>query len=220
MTSERRRSPFELACVGFYRMAAIMHTEDAMCQMNYAICLQWYRHDYSQSEEFYQRAARLTLGRDPLIMFNYNWMLKHLMQVDRSGEDALFEESKQQASADIAVWNEQRKADEQLMHAIDNAAALTIQYRFRLRRKGLLHYWPFRLPSYRDTKQKLIDSNKALYPTGTAQAAAAVEVYANPDEWERCHDGHSNYYYYNVRTMESSWECPTFQVQVCLNSHF
>ncbi len=59
----QKRSAFELSEIGFYRMAAVFHPEDAICQMNYAICLQWLRQDWEQSEEFYQKAARLTHGR-------------------------------------------------------------------------------------------------------------------------------------------------------------
>ena len=59
---KQKRSAFELAEIGFYRMAAVFHPEDAVCQMNYAICLQWLRQDWEQAEEFYQKAARLTHG--------------------------------------------------------------------------------------------------------------------------------------------------------------
>ena len=104
----KKRSAFEMAEIGFYRMAAVMHPDDAICQMNYAICLQWLRDDYVQSEQYYKRAARLTLGRDPLIMENYNWMLKNLMGVKRFGEDVLQEESKQQAAIANEEWNAAR----------------------------------------------------------------------------------------------------------------
>jgi len=205
------RSAFELADIGFYRMAAVMHPEDAMCQMNYAISLQWYRNDYKQSEEFYKKAARLTMGRNPLIMTNYNWMLKNLMGADRFGEDALHQESKEQAEQAMHEWNDKVKQEAEIEQDIEHAAALCIQYRFRLKRQGLLRYWPFEIPSYRDIKMNLLLKKKKLH--AIEEELPPPVVYEDPTNWELCNDGHSNQYYYNSTTGTSSWERPLFQIE-------
>ena len=208
------RSGFELAEIGFYRMAAVVYPDDPICQMNYAICLQWLRDDYVQAEEFYQRAARLTLGRDSLIMSNYNWMLKNLMGVDRFGEDALHEESKKQAVLANHEWNLQRAAEAEMEAQMNHAAAVAIQYRFRLRRAGLLRYWPFQMPSYRVVRERLLHAKKMAEGGegggGDDAKNKGLEARANPADWELCDDGNGNKYYYNHVMGESTWDRPDF----------
>ena len=200
----QKRSAFELAEIGFYRMAAVMHPDDAICQMNYAVCLQWLRSDYVQAEEFYMKAARLTLGRDPLIMLNYNWMLKHLMNVNRSGEDALHEESKKLAVVANQEWNQQRAEEQQEELEMENAAAISIQFRFRLRRIGMLKYWPFQMPSYRNVRDRLMAKRNPPPKINT------ILLINDPNDWEICDDGNGNSYFYNLKTNESKWSRPDF----------
>ena len=204
----QKRSAFELAEIGFYRMAAVFHPEDYLCQMNYAICLQWLRQDWEQAEQFYQRAAKLTHGREELVMENYNFMLEKLAGKTYSAEDALGSQIRQEAALANQEFALKVRRNKLHARALEDAAARTIQFRFRLRRQGLLKYWMWKLPSFFDLQAKLLrDFKKA---NGIEDDSPTVDEYEDPEEWEACSDGEGNTYYFNIKTGASTWESPIF----------
>jgi hypothetical protein len=145
-------------------------------------------------------------------MENYNFMLHKLAGKGYSAEDALGDQIQQEAAVANREWAMGIREANMHERAIENAAALAIQYRFRLRRKGLLKYWMWELPSFLKTRDRLLREYEKVL--GMKEGALAVQgndgVYDDPEEWETCDDGNGNVYYFNVKTGVSSWEAPTF----------
>jgi hypothetical protein len=113
----------------------------------------------------------------------------------------------------LIEFNNKRKREKEINDEMEYAAALTIQYRYRLRQKGLLKYWPFHVPSYCDTKKKLSLEKNKLNDNDNTLKKEESPLFEDPDNWEICNDGQSNVYYYNKMTGESSWDKPTFQIE-------
>jgi ankyrin repeat protein len=200
---------FELAEKGFYRMAAIWHPEDPLCQHLYALCLQWAVQDYEKAEEFYIRAMELTKGRDKIITANFNYMLSKLKCVDYDAEDVMRKRALEVAAEETQKWMDNEAKKKKEIEEIEDLAARSLQFRWRLRQLGLLEYWPWHVfggPTLKKPAPEVEENDKGKVPL-----LVDIEAFDDPMDWEICGDGYGGTYYFNISTEESQWEKPKFR---------
>eukprot|EP00753_Platysulcus_tardus_P022280 PLAT9457.3.p1 GENE.PLAT9457.3~~PLAT9457.3.p1 ORF type:complete len:708 (-),score=409.35 PLAT9457.3:48-1898(-) len=84
---DKTRTKFKLAETGFFAQAARSHPTDSTVLLNYAVCLQLVKNDYTRAEELYLRALQLD-PHNARVLENYNFLLRRLRRVDYDAIEA------------------------------------------------------------------------------------------------------------------------------------
>ena len=140
-------------------------------------------------------------------MENYNLCMR-LAGEEESAEDRLMKRAAAEAAEETENWMKQMAEAEREQREKEEIAATAIQFRFRLRRKGLLKYWMWDLPKLTAPTNSERDGADAL-DEGEEEVGLDGE-FEDPADWEECSDGHGGVYYYCKRTGSSQWARPSF----------
>ena len=217
-TGENR---FSLAEKGFFRQVAVLNPKNGQAQANYAICLQFLRHDYEQAEELYIKA----LEADPYdegIVENFNNMLTKMARKPYDGFDAFRRHQANKArnaAVELAAEIADEKAVAELAEKMEAAQKIIRWHNLEYGKKT--PFWKFTPPAAMlEAKAKEEAAAKALAKVEAAKAARKAAAASgqqfedadeDPEDWEECSDGLGGVYYFNLLTGESSWTKPKFE---------
>ena len=224
---------FSLAEKGFFRQVAVLNPRNGQALANYAICLQFLRHDYDQAEEWYIKAC----DADPYdtgIVENFNNMLKRLAGKPYDGYDAFraFQAKKAEIEAKElaqALEEEARIKDLEEIANRHRAANVIRAFFFHMIKKvggNTAKFWRFTPPDGMERKVREQKSKDTALSVIRAQENVQLlsgngseKNLENHENWEECSDGLGGIYYHcfrGNRAGESVWERPNFRDQTAI----